>query len=497
MNHIDALVNMVILLLLEKKYNKTIESIDIGNDILKIFTNKKMSTISGNSENATKLINFLKEIVENGISNIEPFIENLIIMLADKPNLTAIISKQLSRELTEENRLYKRKELINYVKKEKTSVLLSEMIRLVKNPSGNINNALNILHEKLNAISEYSPIQDGCIINEIDFENDDDIQKAAESTAQTLNQGAVLRTGWPCINEMLQGGFRRGEMWTIAALPHNYKSGLVKSFFLQLAKLNKPVLTKENKDKKPLMIFFSAEEETSVVMTYFYSYLKYVKGGIIIDVEDPNFKPDVKEITAYLKEHLRDAVNFNIKVIRIDPANTSYANLVSIIDKYIMAGYDISSVVIDYLSQISTIGCKTGGPNGTDIQDLFKRFRTEMSSRNILCITPHQLSSDAKRLIRNGIPASEFVKHLPEKGYYQGSSSIQAEVDGELFIGKAKIGKDYYLTIQRGKHRIPTVIDPNKLFTRLKFTPGAPIPEHTTEHHPCTANIDDEDDFDF
>jgi hypothetical protein len=124
---------------------------------------------------------------------------------------------------------------------------------------------------------------------------------------------------------------------------------------------------------------------------------------------------------------------------------------------------------------IPTTGCIKDGPMGSDLRDLFRRVRNFGSSRKMLVVTPHQLSSDAKRLIRNGVPDVEFVKEIANKGYYDGSTKLDQEIDLELYIHIAKNGKLKYLTIQRGKHRLPTTIPEEEMYMLLPFPKKGPI----------------------
>ncbi|WP_144106761.1 DnaB family ATPase [Paraburkholderia sp. BCC1886] len=82
--------------------------------------------------------------------------------------------------------------------------------------------------------------------------------------------------------------------------------------------------------------------------------------------------------------------------------------------------------------------------------------------------TPHQLSTDAKQMIRDG--KSDFVKELPGKGYYKGCKQIDQEVDLETYIHIEKSNNESFLTIQRGKHRLIGQTNPKDLYCVLPFT---------------------------
>jgi len=496
MNAIEALVKTILLLASEYKHG-AIESIELAIIIRDHVLKQKDKHFNGEAELLNSLLNVLNDIIENGINDINSLASSLGSILIDRPALSTLVLKDLTEEVDAKAIYNRKKEIGNFINFLKLKNIISVAEKRLNRKNVNIYKLANEVINELQDVIEFVDIKDEAIINEVDFDSEDDIVKAVESSSNLLNTSTVLKTGWKCINEMLQGGLRRGEFVMISALPHNYKSGFVKSLFLQLARLNDPVMN--DKNKKPLMLFFSFEEELSVVMLFFYAYLKYLNEGIAINPEKANI--DKQEMVDYLRKYLKEDIKYNIKVIRMDPSQTTYKKIVKIIDEYGKKGFEIHAVFADYLSQISTEGCTKNGPAGVEYKDLYKRMRNEMSRRNILFVTPHQLSTEAKRLIRNGIPAIEFVKHLPGKGYYAHSGQLDQEVDLEIFLAKAYKNRKPYLTVQRGKHRIPTVIDEEKLYTMLEFPKGAPIPEdRKDEDGNCITNCVNEnvdEDFGF
>lgn len=117
----------------------------------------------------------------------------------------------------------------------------------------------------------------------------------------------------------------------------------------------------------------------------------------------------------------------------------------------------------------------------------------------ILFVTPHQLSTEAKQLIRNGVSDVNFVKEVAEKGYTELSKQLDQVVDLELYIHIGTLNKKPVLTIQRGKHRRPDIIDDKYKYAILHFPHRAPIKE--TLGKPKADNFGNEknndDDFDM
>lgn len=123
---------------------------------------------------------------------------------------------------------------------------------------------------------------------------------------------------------------------------------------------------------------------------------------------------------------------------------------------------------------LSKRGCQQG-PHGFETRDLFRRVRNFTAPRGITFITPHQLSTQAKELVRSQI--ENFVQEIVNKGYYDSCRTVDQEVDLELTIHIEKMGGESFLTVGRGKHRKITITPEKDLFTVLKFEKIGNIPD--------------------
>jgi hypothetical protein len=162
-------------------------------------------------------------------------------------------------------------------------------------------------------------------------------------------------------------------------------------------------------------------------------------------------------------------------MLRVNPSLWTYRDLLNKLLEFEASGYEIHAVITDYLAKLPTTGCDKSGAQGTDLVDMFNRIRNFIGPKRILFITPHQLSTDAKSLIRNGIPEASFVKEIANKGYTEKSKQIDQVVDLEIYQHKAYINRKPYLTLFRGKHRINTILDDCKFYATLEFLPKIPI----------------------
>jgi len=377
----------------------------------------------------------------------------------------------LTPEQLKRNIITTRRALTNLQRENKISNFLSRAAYSVKHERSkisNMNDFIVTLTSSLEQLQTNSNEKDPSVINEVDLNDAKGMITVLNEIKANDDGTGILITGWQGLNRMTQGGFRRGEFAMIAALQHKYKTGFTLSVFSQIAMYNKPLL--KDPTKKPLLLRISFEDNLTSNYQFIYQYLKFNETGEETDINDV----DPEYMYKYIKEKLT-ATGYDVKLMRVDPTNWTYKHIVNKILELESQGYEIHLCMVDYLSMVPTKGCITSGPTGTDLRDMFRRIRNFISGRSIAFITPHQLSTDAKELVRNG--SSNFVKLIAEKGYYSGSKQLDQEVDLELYLHIEKANKNSYLTVQRGKHRLPTIIEDEDKYFALLFPKNNPIPD--------------------
>lgn len=330
---------------------------------------------------------------------------------------------------------------------------------------------INTLAAQLEPFQTESGRKDPAIVDEVDVGSQDDMTRVFTKVKKQEDSTSIFTTGWQGLNRMLQGGFRRGKTVVIGALQHKFKTGFTLSLFRDFCTLNTPVLMDPN--RKPLLIRISFEDEIQTNIEFLYQLFKESETG-----KFEKIKPDTppEELSKYVMDRL--SVNgFHVKLLRVDPSQWSYKDVFNKIVEYETQGYEVQLCMLDYLAMLPTTGCDQGAM-GWDVRDLYRRTRNFMAARNILFITPHQLSTEAKALKRAGVP--NFVKEIAEKGYWDKCKTVDNEVDLELYIDLEKINNETFLAIQRGKHRgmMEQLSEEHKYFC-LKFNKQGAIPQDT------------------
>lgn len=363
-----------------------------------------------------------------------------------------------------------RKGLNNYFREEEISNVLgkaSYLFRNDRNKIKDINQFIMELTVQLEALQISNNSKDPAILGEIDIGDEQSTSYVFNEVKETNNGSGIMRTGWQALNRMLQGGFRRGETVLTSALQHKYKTGFTLSIFKHLAIYNVPHMLDDT--KKPLLVRFSFEDDLTLNLQFLYQSLK----GSEFSAEEMN-SITVEEMSKFIKDKL-EVNGYHIKMFRVDPTQWTYKHICNKIIELEARGYEVHALMVDYLMKLPTTGCAIGGPIGSDKREMLRRMRNFCAPKKILFITPHQLSADAKQMLREG--RQDMVKEIVGLGFYDGCKSLDQEADVEIHHHIEKYQKESYLTIQRGKHRLPSTIPEDDQYFVLKFPKKGPIPD--------------------
>jgi hypothetical protein len=304
-------------------------------------------------------------------------------------------------------------------------------------------------------------------IGTLDFDDPESVAKYFDAVKDTMSTEGAFKTGWKGLNRMLGklGAMRRGEFILGGGLQHNFKTGFALTVFAHVALFNKPFM--RDKNKKPMLLFVTLENELSDNLLILYKYLMENETGEAVDETQINTAEAVAYITARLQE-----TGFKIMLTRFDPTDFSIAGFTNWLDGIQARGYELQYLCVDYLNMLPKTGLDAKVA-GDDIRLLFRRMRNYTAPRGITFFSPHQLSSDALQLMRENV--EDFVKVVANRGFYDGCRRLGQEPDLELIFHIVKVGGKSYFTIQRGKHRNNVTAEADQ-YCVLPFAPIGTIP---------------------
>lgn len=303
--------------------------------------------------------------------------------------------------------------------------------------------------------------KDPAVVGEAFLSDTDKVESVFAQAKELNNDAGIMKTGWQAINRMLQGGFRRGEEWVVGALQHNFKTGFTLSVFKHIAMYNTPYML--DKNKKPLLIRISFEDPLSLNFPFLYRNIKENQNYEYADVL--NTSPVEMGLT--IQKEL-SVSGYEILLLHVNPSLWGYRDIINYTLSLEADGYEIHLLMLDYLNMISKRGIDNTGPTGANIRELFRVMANHYRPRRTTLITPHQLSTEAKMLIRQGAEEN-FVREIANKGYYDSCKTLDQEVDGELYIHKVIADNKSWLCVQRGKHRLISQTKEEFKYTILPF----------------------------
>ncbi|HWT40593.1 MAG TPA: DnaB family ATPase [Dongiaceae bacterium] len=342
-----------------------------------------------------------------------------------------------------------RKEIRQYFNQIKIKEILTDSFRRVNYRPETVNWD-TFVHEHAQRLEPYMTNGDagaGEMIDEFDFDNVDLAMKLFKKAKDEQESIGIMTFGLQGFNRMWgkKRGARGGEFLIIGALPHMYKSGLCLDLFRWICQYNTPVI--RTPGKKPLVAYISFENDIPPNVMELYIRIREQETGQKVDPKTIN----LEEAFLYLKDKLQ-STGYTVKLLHFDPTNFTHQDLFDLVIKWELEGFEVHSILCDYLNMMSKKGCDHTGAQGGAIRDLYRRTRNFMSKRGIFFATPHQLSPGARQLVRNG-SEEDFAKEVATKGYYDDCSKIDQEADIEIICHLVTVNGVKYLTMQRGKHR--------------------------------------------
>lgn len=439
-------------ILADLKLPEAILDTDKGRDTL-IALRQTALWMANNPLSHEYVLSELLQRIRVNVGNDEHLLEAIMEGFVEIEDISEI--KKLSLQLNQQLKAYvKQTEVTNVFKQASHKLLFSPEEIDWNNFVGNF----------ISQIEPFSTITDDKIDSEmdsVDFGNIESLKETLSKAQDEISSNGTMKTGIQALNRIFgdHGGFMRGESWVIGALQHNFKSGFLMTILKGLVNYNEPLML--DKKKKPLILFITLENSITQNVLWLYQSYKENETGEYCDIKNIS----IQEAAEYVNSKFT-AKGYHVKMRRFNPTEFGYRDLFNVLLKYESEGYEIHALLIDYLNMMSKVGCVKDTIGG-DVRDLFRRIRNFTNSRKTLMITPHQLSSEAKNIVRSG--ADGFVKEIANKGYYDSCKLIDQEVDGEIYIHIEKVKGTPYLTVQRGKHRKVKITPEEDLYFILPF----------------------------
>lgn len=370
-----------------------------------------------------------------------------------------VIEKDMSAEDVKKLCLSISSELFIFTQEEEARETIKQLYYEANNTKPkDWNSLVNLAMEKLGkfTFTKKEGINHSGFVNMIDFTRKEDVEASIVRAVEKNSNENVLKTGWQGWNAMLgaPGGHRPGESFILSARQYNGKSITFLMLFIHFCIFNKAVA--RTPGKRPVIVLISLENNVDSNLIVIYKILYEQEYNTELDISKININTSTEEgaaniriITSYVMEKL-SANGYAPIMLRYINTEYTYASFISTMEALIGNGDEIHAVLLDYMATMNKAGC-TPGAHGNEIRDLARRIRGYTEPRGIIFGTPHQMSSDAVQLVRDG--RDSIVKAVAGKNYYDDCKRVGQEFDLEIHQDMPIIGKDKYCEWQRGKHR--------------------------------------------
>ena len=391
-------------------------------------------------------------------------------------NIAESLNEDLSPKQIRASIIDIKKAINNHFREAKVSEIIEDACRTYRYRRGSINvsDFISGVMAKLTPLQNEFHRKDKSFITELDIGDSSGVSELFHESQKMQNGEGILKTGFQGLDIALEGGIRRGEQVIINAMEYNYKSTWTLCIMINIALYNRPHML--DPTKKPMLVDISFEDDIRQNLSTMYKYLKFTETKEKVRLDGVSRE----EMTRYVQDKVQ--VNgFSFKLIRCDPSTTGYSKVCQRILELESEGYEIHAVRLDYPGKQTRVGCENFGVTGSDFKDMMSKYRVFFMDRMTTCICPHQLSSDAKTLIRGATPDDQFVNEVAGKGYQEICRTLSQIPDIDLYIHKAVIkgpgGRQPYLTCRLHKHKeFVSATEEEKYFAYAFPRGGMPIP---------------------
>lgn len=268
------------------------------------------------------------------------------------------------------------------------------------------------------------------------------------------------RSGFQGLNRMFGPTHQLpcGEFVLIGGLTHNYKTELLHVLLRHAATETRP--DESVGETIPTLLFFMGTGTASSEILRLFAELKEDETGETVDPDTYN----TTEIVDYVNARLA-SMGWHVGILDLSFKDVTVADLRDIVEDYVKLGHDVKVAFIDDIA--STL-------IHDDLRALIGEVRDFMKGHQILTIATHPFSVNMMKRRRE--LGDGFLTQMPESNIWAGDSRLSQEVDLEVFVNIIQRGDDYYLELQRGKHRTLPITPEEDRHTYIPFTATGHLP---------------------
>lgn len=243
-------------------------------------------------------------------------------------------------------------------------------------------------------------------------------------------------------------GIAPAETVMISALNHQFRTGMLRTLFADIAMLthgDEPI-----SDKKQLLLFVMTENEVDDTLLWLYKYIQETETGVAHDVNDIS----AIDMAEYMGEYFGESP-YSFKFARISPLDYTMEEFFTYIEG-LKEEYDIRGIFFDTPEHLKSPESDKSLPHSEQVRNKIRSLRTYCRENEASLVFTHGLSQEALDVRRGMVDVGkgkEFVKEIANKGYFNGFRGLSQEVDISLLLSIDRTEDESVLSIQVEKQR--------------------------------------------
>lgn len=363
---------------------------------------KFIDSISFSSDNyeAKKMFDILQVILENQVDeNIKDFsilkesVSNNPLLYDDREYVREMMDYCSKLNICEDDISY----LDRYIEEKMTYNYLYMSQELLNKGFNNLNSGFSAkeVNKELEPIINqlYRSMQDVKAVQKEALEDFSIGRKSFKASFMDAVRDAKrpnnkIKTGLQGLNEMINGGYENGRVYTYLALPKCGKSMVLLNSCIWAAKYCnfKP----KDPTKTPTILYVTMENNKRESIERIYSY---VTGDSLRDI--PNDKVD--EALELVEKEIQGDRNVNLEIRYRSYKSIDTDDLNRMIDELASNNQEVVMVVLDYLKRIRSV--QNSSEPRIELGDVVNELADIAKSRDIPIVTASQLNREAYKII--------------------------------------------------------------------------------------------------
>lgn len=291
---------------------------------------------------------------------------------------------------------------------------------------------------------------------------------------KNLPKQGFLSLGNETLNAMLGGGFKRGEFVGLPMTKDNLRHNFTIELLTRLTVYNEPTVKDGPSGFLHITLSPTHEQANVALVNDLYKIYDTLADLNFVDPRDGS------ESYTAISQACRDVLvgeGYDFTLMALDMSQMDKEQAIQFIkEKAESNKIKYHAVVINTLEYLFPKKEEDSYvERAQQARHIVRQIRNLFVQKDITFISPFFLSEEASKL--SDTLAHDFLKEIALKGYYGSCSTLDQELDTELYLHVVKSNEQSALTVHRGKCRR---IDAHQLpepYTILPFSEHIPLGE--------------------